>query len=296
MNREPASYFPLVPGLPFPAGQTEESLTAFFASIELEGAPKQEMYQYWMQDWRRFIYTLWLASRHRGRCLELGANPYYTTLLLRCFTDLQLTLANFFSDQFAGPTEQTLNFTNPVNGQADSCHLAFSHFNIEREVFPFPDGQFDLVLCCEIMEHLQTDPLQVLREIKRVLKPSGYLVLTTPNVNRLENVCRMIAGVNIYDPYSGYGAYGRHNREYNRHELALLLDYCGFEIDVMFSADVHENRANDFAEVSAIADLLRKRENDLGQYLFVQARSARAGGTKRPDWLYRSYPPGELEP
>ncbi len=36
-------------------------------------------------------------------------------------------------------------------------------------------------------------------------------------VSRLENVCRMIAGVNIYDPYSGYRPYGRHNRENNKH-------------------------------------------------------------------------------
>jgi SAM-dependent methyltransferase len=135
----------------------------------------------------------------------------------------------------------------------------------------------------------------MLREIKRVLKPSGHLILTTPNVSRLENVCRMIAGVNIYDPYSGYGAYGRHNREYNRHELVRLLEYCGFDIEIMFSADVHDNASNNYASVAEIAPLLKKRENDLGQYLFVQARSARAGGTKRPQWLYRSYLPGELE-
>jgi SAM-dependent methyltransferase len=288
--------FPLRPPLPLPAGHTEESMMEFFASIEIEGAPKEEMYHYWRQDWRRFVYTLWLAGPHQGNCLELGANPYYTTLLLRCFTDLKLTLANFFSDQFAGPAEQMLRFTNPVTGLADTYPLTFFHFNIEREKFPFPDRHFDLVLCCEIIEHLQHDPIQVLREIKRILKPSGHLVLTTPNVSRLENVCRMIAGVNIYDPYSGYGAYGRHNREYNRHELTLLLDYCGFDIDVVFSADVHENQADGYAAVSEMGHLVRKRENDLGQYLFAHARNARPGRTKRPQWLYRSYASDDLEP
>lgn len=295
MNQDAASLFPLSPPLPLPPGQTEESLARFFASIELEGAPKQEMYQYWMQDWRRFVYTLWLAGQHRGRCLELGANPYYTTLLLRCFTDLELTLANFFSDEYAGPTEQRLGFTNPVTGKADAYPLTFFHFNIEREEFPFPEGHFDLVLCCEIIEHLQNDPVQVLHQIKRVLKPSGYLVLTTPNVSRLENVCRMIAGANIYDPYSGYGAYGRHNREYNRHELALLLDYCGFDIETMFSADVHENMADRYFSTAQLAPLVKHREQDLGQYLFVCAVNSRPAKAKRPDWLYRSYPPGELE-
>src|SRR3989440_9270321 len=63
----------------------------------------------------------------------------------------------------------------------------------------------------------------------------------------LENVCRLIAGENIYDPYSGYGPYGRHNREYNRDELAKLLVFAGFEIEVLFSADVHESLAAHFA-------------------------------------------------
>jgi hypothetical protein len=59
-------------------------------------------------------------------------------------------------------------------------------------------------------------------------------------VSRLENVAKMIAGANIYDPYSGCRPYGRHNREYNKHELYLLLNYLGFTIDAMFTADVHE--------------------------------------------------------
>jgi hypothetical protein len=51
----------------------------------------------------------------------------------------------------------------------------------------------------------------------------------------------MIVGTNMYDPYSAFGPYGRHNREYNKHELHLLLTYLGFTIDEMFTADVHDN-------------------------------------------------------
>jgi SAM-dependent methyltransferase len=294
-SSDPASLFPLIPPLALPAGQTEQTLRQFFASIAFEGSPKEEMRGYWMQDWRRFLYTLSLASSHNGNCLELGANPYYTTLLLKCFTDLNLTLANFFSDQYPGPTTEVLSFNDPVTGQPDSYPVTYSHFNIERDEFPFRDGQFDLVLCCEIIEHLQVDPVRMLREISRVLKPAGRLILTTPNVSRLENVCRMIAGVNIYDPYSGYGAYGRHNREYNRHELVQLLEYCGFDIEIFFSADVHENQANNFVPVSSVQALVTHRGSDLGQYLFVRAINARAPKLKRPSWLYRSYPLGELE-
>lgn len=290
------SVFPLTPPLPLPAGQTADTITKFFASMELEGAPRDEMRNYWRQDWPRFVHTLGLAHGQTGECLELGANPYYTTLLLKHFTSLKLSLANYFGEEFPGPMNQTVRFNNPATGKPETERLKFFHFNIEQEEFPFSDHRFDLVVFCEIIEHLQTDPVRVLHQIKRVLKPSGRLIVSTPNVSRLENVCRMIAGVNVYDPYSGYGAYGRHNREYNRHELTLLLDHCGFEVDLAFSADVHENGSDRYFPVAQVADLLKHRELDLGQYLFVRAINARPAKTRRPRWLYRSYPPGELEP
>ena len=289
------SDFPLNPPLPLPPGQSEVDLLALFASIELEGALKQELENYWQQDWRRFVYTYGLVQGLAGSCLELGANPYFTTTLLKYFTPLHLTLANYFGPQFGVIARQAVTSVNPRTRESETHEMEFHHFNIEDAVFPFPAGSFDIVLLCEVIEHLQSDPMKVLLEIKRVLKPSGHLVLTTPNVARLENVCRLLAGANIYDPYSGYGPYGRHNREYNKHELAMLLDYCGFELETLFSADVHSNEASSFFPVERVADLLGPRREDLGQYLFARASNQRAARTRRPSWLYRSYPESELK-
>jgi SAM-dependent methyltransferase len=288
--------FPLTPPLHFPAAQTEETIKNLFDSLELEGAPKHEFENYWRQDWKRFVYTYDLVSKLTGSCLELGANPYFTTMLVRYFTALDLTLANYFGAHFGASSAQTLSVKDPSTGKREKFSLDFNHFNIEDASFPFPPACFDVVLFCEVIEHLQSDPVKVLREIKRVLKPDGHLILTTPNVSRLENVARMLAGANIYDPYSGYGPYGRHNREYNRHELTLLLEYCGFEVEIFFSADVHENISSSLFSVETMVPLVTFRENDLGQYLFLRASNARPAKGRRPGWLYRSYPPGELEP
>lgn len=44
---------------------------------------------------------------------------------------------------------------------------------------PEPDGSFDAVMCIEVLEHLPA-PVDALRELARLLKPGGVLVLTAP--------------------------------------------------------------------------------------------------------------------
>jgi SAM-dependent methyltransferase len=287
--------FPLNPILPLPNGITEKKLFDFVTSIRVQDAPEAEMHAYGTHDFKRFVYTWDLTRDVKGKCLELGGNPYFTTMLLKEFSDLEISLANYFGPQTNGEYNQTVDYKCLIDGQLKSEKFSFQHFNVENDNFPYADCEFDLVIFAEIIEHLLNDPCKVLREIKRVLKPNGVLILTTPNVARLENVTRLISGTNIYDPYSGYGPYGRHNREYNRHELDQLLKFEGFEPTQCFTADVHANNAQAFCSVDKIADLLKFRENDLGQYIFIKAISLPTEQKKqRPNWLYRSYPNSEL--
>ncbi len=45
---------------------------------------------------------------------------------------------------------------------------------------PVKDGTFDAVLCTEVFEHLP-DPAGALKELARILKPGGTLILTVPS-------------------------------------------------------------------------------------------------------------------
>lgn len=46
----------------------------------------------------------------------------------------------------------------------------------QDERTPFPDASFDLVLCCNVLDHVQ-DPGIVLSEVCRVLRPAGFFYL-----------------------------------------------------------------------------------------------------------------------
>ena len=51
----------------------------------------------------------------------------------------------------------------------------------------FPDNYFDKVISSDFIEHLSAkNNIQVLKEIKRVLKPGGVIVLKTPNLTYLK--------------------------------------------------------------------------------------------------------------
>lgn len=65
---------------------------------------------------------------------------------------------------------------------------------------PWPDASFDAALSIEGIEHLE-NPFAYLRELHRLLKPGGTLVLTTPNITCLRSRVRFFAsGFFHHDP------------------------------------------------------------------------------------------------
>jgi len=260
------------------------------ASFSLDGSSSDELRIYATEDCDRFIYTVDMLPKGSLDALEIGSNPYFTTYLVQKFRpEMRLSLVNYFGGE-PGQSSQHVELTGFDGISREKCDFPYTHANIEDHKLQFPDHSFDAILYCEVIEHMIRDPVASLLELKRLLRPNGLLVLTTPNVARLENVAKLVAGANIYDPYSGHGAYGRHNREYTRHEIHRLLSFCGFSQELFFTADVHTNRANDFCAVSNLTSNVAFRASDLGQYLFCRYRNTSPSSTLRPSWLYRSLP------
>jgi SAM-dependent methyltransferase len=92
-----------------------------------------------------------------------------------------------------------------------------------------PDETFDGATCIEVLEHL-FDPLQAAREIHRVLKPGGVLIVTVPNFGyhtwRLLALLRAQVPSEPESPANRYN--GVHIRFFSKLMLKRLLRDAGF--------------------------------------------------------------------
>jgi SAM-dependent methyltransferase len=99
---------------------------------------------------------------------------------------------------------------------------------------PFRPASFDAVDLIEVIEHIENQP-QLVREIGRVLKPRGLLVISTPNVlNVMSRVRFLFTGFlrGRVRPVHYTSGPGRAPNIYLIHfyELYYLLFHYGFEI------------------------------------------------------------------
>lgn len=90
--------------------------------------------------------------------------------------------------------------------------------NVE-EPLPFADASFDAIVAGELLEHVRW-PADVVREVRRVLRPGGVFAGSVPNAFRLQSRLRFLAGFAPEDDPT-------HLRMYSPRSLRALLD--GFD-------------------------------------------------------------------
>ena len=202
-----------------------------------------------------------------GKLLDLGCAPGHMGILL---DDLGFEVHGIDMNQLWEDTYPDRKWLAQLHVQA---------LNVEKEPLPFPDATFDGVLFAEVLEHIAiTTPVNILKEIARVLKPGAVLVLTTPNVCNLANILTLAKGKNIFwSPDIFYGSLDRHNREYTPAEVLASVEQSGLEIvdKFLFNGPNNWNGAA-AANMYETLDLLRGLDSPLlGNTVFVAARRRR---------------------
>jgi len=99
-----------------------------------------------------------------------------------------------------------------------------------REAAQIPPGSYDLVIFAEVLEHLIANPVEVIEWLLSLIKPSGYLLLTTPNMFAKHNMPAYLSYDNPLKPFpkEERRALGQdHLREYSHIELLRFVQEAG---------------------------------------------------------------------
>lgn len=162
---------------------------------------------------------------HQGdKILEVGCgNGYYLSLLNRLGLKISLTgidndkAALFDAQRFIGDEKVILVF-------ADATKL------------PFGESSFDKIICSEVIEHVKNDK-KVLKEIHRVLKKGGVMVLSTCNISYpffwdpINWFLQHIFKTHIKRGFWS-GIWSQHLRMYEKKDVEKLVKEVNFKISV----------------------------------------------------------------
>lgn len=119
-------------------------------------------------------------------------------------------------EQLAGvdPVPQMLDVARQRLSSAMDLRVAWA------EELPFAAGEFDLVVSCSMFHYIR-EPARALREMQRVLRPGGRLVIT--------DWCRDYLTCRCLDLFLRW--FNRaHFRTYSSHECARLLEQAGYSV------------------------------------------------------------------
>jgi len=276
---------PVIPHVPRPPADRMEEVKAFLRSLDYanEGARA-----YLETHLHRVALTMTMTPPPgpTGRVLELGTFMQMTPVLGCVFGYREVRGAYY------GPPGRVDHKQVTAGGQVVfRCEV--DHFDAERDRFPYPDASFDLVLCCEVLEHLLHDPIYMLLEIRRVLVDGGRLILTTPNVVSFTAVARVLHARENPQLFSMYTDPRKpageteipHVREYTPAELEEVLRGAGFDIEYLFTEKVAGYEADlyyrDILEMNDYPTALR------GEQLYALGRKVEGAPlTRFPKFLY----------
>lgn len=170
------------------------------------------------------------------------------------------------------------------------CHS----LDLNKEL-PFPEESFDIVVCVEGIEHIE-NPHHLVREVRRVLKPGGMLILTTPNILSLKSRMHCLRlGYPIHfdlmvrrEQAVGGGWTVKHLNPISYLELRYILEEHRFRITnlevnklerkhpffyrLLERFIVKEQLGGDTPEEISVRELLNSRKLLFGEILIVKAQ------------------------
>jgi SAM-dependent methyltransferase len=234
----------------------------------------------------RFVRTLELTPEgtHEDRLLEMGAYMQMTPALGK------LGYGEVRGCYLGPPGRTDRKIVTSTDGETFRCEIDL--FNAESDRYPYPDEHFATVVCCELLEHLSEDPMHMMAEINRILKPGGSLVLSTPNICSMRSVVAVLTSWHpgLFTQYTarhgGNAVEPRHAREYAPRDIGWLLEASGFSVERLetgaYTVEAPEQPA-------WALDLLKEKQlpTDLrDDVIHAVGKKVAPVQNRYPEWLY----------
>jgi Methyltransferase domain len=163
----------------------------------------------------------------------LGTRPAPSISLVDVGPGLQTELIRA---HFPGMRLTTVGFEDHLQPGGAEQHLRYD-LNDAYHPESWPQlGRHDVVLLCEVIEHLYTTPVAVLAALGSWLRPDGRLVVQTPNAAALARRVRILLGRPPYGSVSRFGPPGMnpgHFREYTADEMRDAGRQAGLRVQLL---------------------------------------------------------------
>lgn len=134
---------------------------------------------------------IWRSFEHILR-LDLPRNPKVV--------DIGGGILGVMLHRLLGAEVVVLDVSHQAEEDLREIGIDFELGDIYRDILP-AGREADLVVFTEVIEHIPEPPYIVLRRLEKLVRPGGYLFLTTPNGHRFRNLLYMAAGKEILGFY-----------------------------------------------------------------------------------------------
>jgi SAM-dependent methyltransferase len=193
---------------------------------------------------------------------------------------------------YYGPAGQTDHReVKSATGEIFTCEVDL--FDAEKDRFPYPDEHFATILCCELLEHLPSDPMFLMAEINRILRPGGHVVMTTPNVASLRALRAILEGYHpgffpayIKPAEPGAEVEARHAREYTPREMHYLLQDSGFEVVRLETGEFLDKPRPEERWVLHLLERYQLPKHLRGDGIYAVGKKLGPVVKRYPAWLY----------